>query len=148
MTTGVRNQQSKLYAAEDVIPDADEEAFTIEELQVWVDGIRETRWWYDRYRVIERVEVGRAESSRRSVGWYETAKAAGRIEMIPSHRNIPMATHELSHVVAECYHSSHAHDPWFAREYLNLTYFISGSAAYLRLQKSFDDKGVEYTPDL
>lgn len=142
----VKCQQYELYAAEQT---SSSEDFTLGQLQAWVDDLRETWWWTTFYSHIQRVEVGAAIRGGRggSVGWYEADKQAGRIEMASYHRNIPTVVHELAHVIAACYHDSQAHDPWFAREYLNLTYLIRGSEAYLELQRAFIDAKINFFPE-
>lgn len=144
MTMELQCQQDEVYASEVGIPLGTRFGSLIE-LQQWVDDLRETWWWETFYARIRRVEVGPAirKKGAGSVGWWEKEAMAGRIEMQPFHRNVRDVTHELAHVIAEALHESHAHDPWFCREYLNLTYLISGQV-WQNLARAFDEHGVDY----
>jgi hypothetical protein len=118
------------------------------ELQAWVDELRETWWWQRFYPQVVRVEVGPARNRRESVGWFEAKQGAGRIEMTPTARDVRSITHELAHVMTAALHGDgHGHDPVFAREYGNLTWFISGPQAWLNLQAAYVRHGVDYGQD-
>jgi len=138
-------QQDELYAAERLVSKG-RQFDTYEELQVFVDELRDTSWWQRDYDMVRRVEVGKADQrvTRGSVGWWEPAMAAGRIEMWTGHMNLQVIAHELSHVLAEAKWGSKSHDPLFARTYANLTYYLRGSEAWLELQRAFDSHGIDY----
>lgn len=142
----MRCQQDAVYTAEVDLPPG-RRFRTLQELQDWVDDLRGTWWWEMRYARVSRVEVGPTRKGAvSSVGWFEKDKWAGRIEMSRVHWNVRDVTHELAHVIASALHESQAHDPWFAREYINLVYLISGEEAWLRLAAAFREHGVNYTP--
>ena len=140
-----RCQQDEVYAAE--IGVSQGRFFTsIDEIQQYVDSLRDTRewnamgWW-----IVSRIEVGPVGRGRSgSVGWYEKDKSAGRIEMATCHWDQLTVLHEIAHVLAEAQHGSHAHDPCFARTYLVLVSSFMGASVYAELQAAFDRHGVNY----
>jgi putative metallohydrolase (TIGR04338 family) len=141
-TQGV-TQQYELYATEVGLDEGRD--LTYESAQEYVDAMRETEWWDRLYPSIMRVEVGRKrKNGRESVGWYEPAMGAGRIEMLPQHLNQLIIAHELSHVFAVARWNSQSHDPAFARVYLETVYHTMGSDAYLALKNAFDVGGIDY----
>lgn len=147
MPVELHRQQHLVYAAEVGLPSG-REFTSLKEIQQWVDDLRETWWWTSRYARVERVEVGPGrKNSQKSVGWFEKLKYAGRIEMQRCHWNVRDVTHELAHVISIAMHESKAHDPWFAREYINLTYLISGEQTWRQLATAFDRHGVQYSPE-
>lgn len=138
-----QTQQFKLYAAERAVNVG--RAFrSLEEIQAWVDALREQLWWRQRYPEVKRIEVGPAIAGGRcgSVGWFEPEMGAGRIEMAPQHWSELVVVHEMSHVFASV-HGSGAHDPIFARTFLNLTYFILGTETYQQLAAAFNDAEID-----
>lgn len=141
----MRCQQFQLYAAEDRVPRG--RVFsTVEEIQAWVDGLRDTWWWPVFYPQVLRVEVYRRDARKHeSVGWYEAPKRAGAIELLPCHWNEREVLHELAHVLAAARANSRAHDPAFARIYLELVYHAMGSEAYYRLWDAFTRDGIQHT---
>lgn len=50
-------------------------------------------------------------------------------------------------MLAEARYGSHAHDPWFARTYLELAYQVLGSEVYQDLYSAFEERGIEHTID-
>lgn len=138
-----RTQQYELYAAERGVP-VGRHFGSLAEIQAWVDALRETDWWFMRYPEVKRIEVGPAINGGRdgSVGWWEASKGAGRIEMSPVHWNELVVVHEISHVFAAV-KGSRAHDPIFARTFLNLTYLILGSETYQALHAAFTAAGID-----
>lgn len=142
-----RTQQFDIYAAE-VGLDRGRAFDSVDEVQAFVDDLRETWWWPRWYDRLARVEVGPARSRRKAVGWYDHEMGAGRIEVPPAMRTELTIVHELSHVVAEVYHGSKSHDPAFAREYARLTYLVRGSAAWLRLYDAYTGYGIEYDVEI
>jgi putative metallohydrolase (TIGR04338 family) len=140
-------QQDELYAAEETT-DHGRTFANLKEVQRWVDSLRDESWWEQRYWMVERVEVGTSRKWHESVGWFEkephSRSGAGRMEMAHTHRDELSMIHELAHVLANARHGSNSHDPFFARTYLELTYLIRGSDAYLELQNAFDLAGIDY----
>jgi putative metallohydrolase (TIGR04338 family) len=67
--------------------------------------------------------------------------------MEPAHRCELVLGHEVAHVLAAARYGSHAHDPWFACTYLELVWSMMGPDAYLALQRSFQDAGIEHHHD-
>lgn len=136
-------QQDTVYAAEAELKGVHEFAFEdIAEVQRFLDGLREQRWWPI---LIGRVEAYKRRGGGRSVGWYEPAKHAGGMELA----TLKMTTvlHELAHVLAEALHGSHAHDPWYCREMLQLVYRVLGSDAYVLLRSAYEQHGVIHDPE-
>ena len=145
-TTVKKCQQYELYAAEGAAPTG-RRFDSLEDIQVFVDQLRDTWWWRSLgYWIVERVEVGKARNGGRggSVGWYEKEMNAGRMEMAPVHWTELIVLHELSHVLAEALYDSKSHDPAFARTYLQLVFCVMGDEAYQALQSSFDRNGIVY----
>lgn len=137
------NQQARLYEAEGTVPHG-RPFRTLEEVQSFVDDLRERPWWPDS---IARVEVGPArESGNCSVGWWEPEKFAGRVEMLKCHMYELAVLHELAHVIAAAVHRSNAHCPHFARTYLELVYWVMGSDTYLKLWDRFESHGIVHDP--
>jgi hypothetical protein len=141
----VKTQQKALYAAQENVMRGRQ--FTrVDEIQTFVDELRDTYWWQYRYARILRVEVIFRPSGR-SLGSYEADKNAGLIELSPQGRCLRTVAHELAHVVAEALYDSKSHDPWFAREYGVLTYHLLGSNAWLTLQRGYEIHHVNYLQD-
>jgi hypothetical protein len=143
VTTATRCQQDTVYAAQNTTFRG-EPIGSIADVQRFVDDLREA-WWWEKWlgdRVI-RVEVGQARGFD-SVGWYDEDARSGRMEFGHVPLTIGLVLHELAHVLAKARRHSQAHDPWFARIYLELSYLVRGSAAYEELRKAFDTHGVDY----
>lgn len=136
-------QQDELYAAEATVSVGTGFA-NLKEIQVWVDDLRDSWWWQKWYWMVERVEVGTSRRQNKSVCWFDRDKNAGRMEMGHKHRDQLSAVHELAHVLAAARHNSQSHDPIFARTYLELTYLIRGSDAWLELQYAFNRAELDY----
>lgn len=139
-------QQDALYAAERSVSPGRQFA-TYEELQRFVDELRNTEWWVREYPMVRRVEVGEADQriTSGSVGSWYADRGAGRIEMMRNgHMNLQSVAHELAHVLAAAKWGSASHDPAFARTYVNLTYWLRGSEAWLELQTAFDRNKIDY----
>ena len=71
----------------------------------------------------------------------------GQLEMLPQHLTPLILMHELAHVCAAERFDSQAHDPWFARTYLELVYRGVSALKYRELQAAFDDHGVDFDVD-
>lgn len=139
-------QQQECYAAEAALRNG--RAFmSVEEVQTFVDSLREERWWtLQGYGLkVRRIEVGKSNSRKHSgVGWFEEDAKAGRIELSGTGLNMRVVLHEVAHVLASAQHGSKSHDPWWARTYLTLVSYVMGTESYLTLQTAFDAKGVDY----
>jgi putative metallohydrolase (TIGR04338 family) len=139
----MRCQQDQLYAAEAAAPFGRTFA-TEEELQSWVDGLRDNRYWQVLYPQVRRVDCfKRARAGKESVGWFERDRACGVIEMSPTHMNQRVVLHELAHVLAAARYGSTSHDPFFARVYLELV-AVFYPEGYLPLYESFAARGIEF----
>lgn len=117
--------------------------------QRWVDDLRDTPWWHLQgfSLYVLRIEVGPATRLAREfagVGWFEREKSAGRIELKRDALDERTILHEVAHVLASAVHDSKSHDPAWARTYLTLVSSVMGPDAYLALQRSFDQHGVDY----
>jgi putative metallohydrolase (TIGR04338 family) len=139
-----RTQQDEIYAAERNIPRGRTFRRSAD-AQEWLDGLRETWWWQKFFwQGPARTEVYWRSRGSASVGSWDVRNDAGVLEMLPAHRNQLFILHELSHVLAAALNGSKAHDPFFARTYLTLVYLVLGVDAYLELQQSFEEHGVDY----
>lgn len=139
-------QQDRVYAAERTVDPGN--YFTgIDAVQEFLDGLRDTWWWESWIPNVLKVEVdiGRPGKGAAGVGWYEADALAGRMEFSKS-ATLPerRVVHELSHVIASARKCSNAHDPWFSRIYLELTYLIRGEQAYTELKRAFDTHNIDY----
>lgn len=138
----MRYQQDRLYDAEEssgVYPGA-----PIDDPQAWVNAKRDTWWWARWYWSVGYVNVTVTRRDVDPTGTYDHADGCGYVTLPRDYVRTGVLVHELVHVVAGKLHGSHAHDPWFAREYLNLTYLILGSDAYDQLRAAYVDHGVEF----
>jgi putative metallohydrolase (TIGR04338 family) len=140
-------QQFELYAAERRVSTG-ERFPSVAAMQAFVDGLRNTWWWRQFYPNVARVEVYSRPSNRHeSVGAYDAAKRAGHIEMLPVHWTPLVVLHELAHVLAKARYGSRAHDPAFARVYLELVYLELGYATYVELERAFTAAGINFDHD-
>jgi putative metallohydrolase (TIGR04338 family) len=137
-------QQFELYAAEADVPRGWEFS-NADRLQGWLDGLRDEPFWCRFYPQVLRVEVGYVRGTR-SVGAWIPADNAGRIEMAPGHRNELVVLHEIAHVLAAARYGSESHDPWFARVYLELVFFVMGYDTFDALHRAFEAGGIEHDP--
>jgi putative metallohydrolase (TIGR04338 family) len=140
-------QQFELYASE-VTVSAGREFETEEDMQAWVDSLRDTPLWEREYPQVLRVEVGFLDGrASGSVGRWFPSENAGRIEMHPTHHCELDVCHELAHVLASARYGSHAHDPWFADVYLRIVYVAMGPEAYSALHAAFERAGIDHDHD-
>lgn len=142
-----RCQQFELYAAERQVPEGRRFA-SVEEIQRFVDGLRDTWWWRQWYPQVLRVEAYKRPSRmKESVGSYSAANRAGVIEMLEVHWNELVILHELSHVLASARYGSRSHDPYFARVYLETVALVMGPDVYRALYDAFEAGGIEHDAD-
>lgn len=139
----MRCQQYELYAAERRVP-LGRQFGGPEEIQAWVDRLRDTWWWQMWYPQVLRVEAYSRPGARDSVGSWHPEMNAGKIEMSRAHWNELVVLHELAHVLAAARYGSRSHDPWFARVYLELVALVMGSASYQALYHAFGDAGIAH----
>jgi putative metallohydrolase (TIGR04338 family) len=139
-------QQFELYAAEEPLSHLHGRALSSEELQSYVDGMREHPWWDRNFADVVRIEAYTRPPSWEggSVGSWHSEHAAGKIEMSKYHMVELYVCHEVAHCLAEARFGSKSHDPWFARTYLELVYTVMGSAAYASLKSAFEHGGVDH----
>lgn len=141
-------QQFQLYAAEAAVPRGRTFA-TEEELQAFVDGMRDTPYFERNFPQVIRIEAY-VRTDRRvtsSVGSWKPESNAGLIEMLPCHMHELIVLHECSHVLAQARYGSRSHDPWFARTYLELVFTHMGPEAYVALKDALDTGGVDHDTD-
>jgi hypothetical protein len=139
-------QQDRLYAAETWVDNGPVFA-DVDAVQVWLDALRDTRWWEQWCPNVLKVEVGigRPGKGVAGVGWFEKDKNVGRLEFARSAElNERQMVHELAHVLAQARKDSQSHDPWFARVYLEITYAIRGVLEYEQLRYGYIREGVDY----
>ena len=90
-------------------------------------------------------------TAKRSVGAFiaiaDDVGGYGQLEMLPQHLRPMVLLHELAHVCAKARYDSHAHDPWFARTYLDLVFHALGWDKWMALRHAFDDGGIDYVAD-
>lgn len=140
----MRCQQDELYRAEEEVLDRlmGPEFETEEQLQLYVDALRDLPHWERKHSKVLRIEAGFCPGPS-SVGGWDGEKQAGRIEMAPAHRREMFVCHEVAHVLAEARYGSRAHDPWFARTYLELVNAAMSTDTYLQLYHAFDRHGID-----
>jgi len=138
-----RTQQVRVYAAEDTLLDHGRVFGSIAEVQAYLDDLRD-RWWWDNPAVV-RVEVYPIKG-RKSMAAFHASRNAGLMELAKGGMNLHTVLHELAHITAQAKHGSEAHDPWWARELLVLTYFERGPEAYVELARAFDRHDVIHDP--
>lgn len=143
-------QQEQCYAAQSALLPGRSFA-SVGEAQRFVDALRDEPWWTGQgyhLRVL-RIEVGASRSRKfNGVGWFEEGVNAGRIELTKTGMTERTVLHEVAHVLACAIHGSKSHDPWWARTYLMLVYWVMGAEVYRTLQSAFDAQGVDYDADL
>ena len=145
-TEGKSCQQYEIYGAQAEAPEG--RTFTsVEEMQSYVDSLRDTVWWQRHYSNVLRIEVyDRPTGKKDSVGSWVPLNAAGVIEIgNPRERTV---LHEVAHVLAAARFGSKAHDPYFARIFLELVAHVMGSEAFVALHAAFDKHGIEHDPDI
>lgn len=138
-------QQFELYAAEGRVRTGARIARG--ELQEFVDQLRENPWWERNFPQVRRIETfvrGPRAAAKGSVGSWYPQQAAGLIEMAPVHLNELFIIHEVCHVLAAARYDSRAHDPWFARTYLEAVYSYMGPRAYAELLAAFTAADVDH----
>lgn len=142
-----RCQQFEMYAAEDrAIRGRDFE--TLDEIQRWMDDLRDTPWWAIRHGAVRSVEIGDAPR-RGLVGPGLVAPGMVYMELRPDQMYERIVLHELAHALCQVkYGESCAHGPRFARMYLELVSLIMGADAYVSLRDEFDKDGIEYDPGI
>lgn len=139
-------QQFELYAAEGTVDQG--QAIAPGALQAWVDDLRDLPYWQRTFPQVLRVEthVRRSDKDGSVGGWFEK-DGCGQIEMAPVHLTELYVLHEVSHVLAEARYGSHAHDPWFARTYLELVAARLGGRTYEELYRVFTERGIDHDHD-
>jgi len=135
-------QQDELYAAECAVPHG--RAIAPGALQSWVDALRDLPWWDRNFPQVLRIEAHvRKTSNQGSVGGWYPEDGCGVIEMAPCHLNEMIVCHEVCHVLAAAGYNSHAHDPWFARTYLELFCQVRPDL-YVPLYNAFTTGGIDF----
>jgi hypothetical protein len=143
--TGLCCQQYGLYGAEERVPRG--RAIRAEELQSFVDNLRETTFWERTHADVMYIETSvRKSDGQGSCGAWDRERGCGVIEMAPCHLCELFVVHEVSHVLAAQRYGSHAHDPWFADTYLRLLTSIAPDL-YLPLFESFTRAGIDFRHD-
>ena len=138
-------QQFELYAAEGTVGS---DKIAPADLQRWVDDLRDLDYWQRNFPQVLRVEchVRRSNKDGSVGGWYE-ADGCGVIEMAPIHLTEMYVLHELAHVLAAARYGSQAHDPWFARTYLELVSARLGPDVYVPLYDRFTACDIDHDTD-
>lgn len=135
-------QQYGLYAAEEGVPRG--APVLAADLQAYVDGIRENAYWQRNFPNVLRIEAtAKKTDGKGSVGGFDAEGQCGLIEMAPCHLCELFVLHEVSHCLAKARYGSHAHDPWFARTYLEM---VSANAPHLysSLYDAFVRDGIDF----
>lgn len=141
-----KTQQLDCYAAQEALPRG--QAFaSLEEVQRWVDDLRDTPWWHlQGYSLhVLRIEVQPYRSAK-FAGCAQWCKEdnCGVIALTPDGRTVRTVLHEVAHILADAAHDSTGHDPAWARVFLTLVSCVMGPDAYVTLRESFDAHGVSY----
>jgi putative metallohydrolase (TIGR04338 family) len=140
-------QQDQLYAAEAAWIRQGPTFATVDEVQQFLDDLRDA-WWWEKWlgTELQRIEVGKARKGAKfqGVGGYNREHASGRVEFSTWPIGKRVVIHEITHVIANCRRCSKAHDPWFARIFLELVYLIEGSESYDELRAAFERNGIDY----
>jgi putative metallohydrolase (TIGR04338 family) len=139
-------QQFELYAAEGGVPSG-RWFETLDEMQIYVDELRETAVWRRQYANVLRIDAYQRFSGDCSVGAWQEEMGGGVIEMLPCHMNELYVLHEVAHVLAGARYGSRSHDPWFARTYLEVVREGMGPDAYLALYRAFEAAGIDHDHD-
>lgn len=137
-------QQHEAYASEGTVPRGRE--LTLPDVRRIVDDLRESAWFRERFPNVAFIEVGGRDGRRDSVGGWFPEMGAGRIEMADGHLCELVVCHEIAHVLAAARYGSNAHDPCWARVYLETVFQVMGSAAYLALFEAFERDGIDHEP--
>jgi putative metallohydrolase (TIGR04338 family) len=140
-------QQDEVYAAEnDVTPGR--RILSQEALQQFVDDLRDTDYWQRNFPDVRSILAicDPRRKARGSLGRWN-GDGDGEILMSPVHMYERIVLHEVTHVIACARYGSHAHDPWFARTYLELVYAIMGGDVYAELKAAFITGGVDHDTD-
>lgn len=134
-------QQDELYSAERSITQGFE-FHSVDEVQEYVDQMRDTPWWERNFSQVRRVEVIRWQKGKADGGGY----AGDGIGVVPWHPawHELIVVHEVTHALASARFQSHAHDPWFARVYLEAVWTYMGPDAYVALRRAFGKHGVDH----
>lgn len=141
-----RCQQFELYASEIGVPRGPR-FDSAQEAEAWISEVRETRWFQDNFPNVRFFEFHARDRRRReSVGAFVPLDHTVLCELLPEHLNALDACHEAAHGLAEARYDSHAHDPWFARIYLELVYLMLGSSTYDTLREAFVRGGIDHDP--
>lgn len=128
----MKTQQEEVYAAERTLLERGTQFDSIKAVQAYLDDIRDRLWWD--YPDVVRVEVYGANKSQAG---YDRKTNAGLIELHPKQMDQHTVLHELAHVLAQARDGSQAHDPWWVRTLLILTYWERGSDAFVELREAF-----------
>jgi putative metallohydrolase (TIGR04338 family) len=137
-------QQSEVYAAESTCSTGRLYP-RVEDAQAFIDDLLQQDWWGELFPEVTFVEVTvKVRSDTASVGAWFAETGGGHMDMLPVHLNQLILCHELAHVCAEAKFNSHAHDPWFARCYLELVYRSMGYEAWRELCFRFKELGVDH----
>lgn len=137
-------QQDELYASErEAIQGPSFES--VEQVQQWVDDLRESDWWERNFPEIRRINVHKwAKGTMDAAGLDRNGNAV--VPWWPGWGGLLML-HEVCHCLAEDRFGSVSHDPWFCRMYAEAVYTFLGSEAYLSLTEAFKRHGVDYDTD-
>lgn len=138
-----RTQQNEVYAAQEVLPPG--RTFTaLDEIQTYVDELRESYWWP---AWVLRIEVQPISQRFRGLAHWHTNEGAGVIGISKDGMNLRTVVHEVAHVLADARGSS-GHDPLYCRQFLELVYHCMGSDQFIKLRDSFEQRGVVHDQEV
>lgn len=138
-----RCQQEEVYAAERTIHSGPRFA-SVDEVQRFVDDLRNTWWWVKWVPNVRWVEVSFERRSDHSEATYSADARVGYVSLGSRTPTYRVVVHELAHILACARYGSQSHDPWFARVYYELTYLVRGCEAAQELAIAFDELKVDY----
>ena len=138
-------QQDELYAAEHEVPWTGDSFESIEQVQEWVDRLRESAWWERNFPNVRKVYVEKHVKGRMDGAGLDDV-GHGVVPWWPGWGEMLML-HEVCHVLTDKRFGNAAHSPWFCRMYLEMVSTYLGPEVYLELQKAMDRHGVDHDTD-
>jgi putative metallohydrolase (TIGR04338 family) len=132
-----------VYAAQEALPPG-RTFTTLDEIQAYVDELRENYWWPEWVLRIEVHSIGR---QWRGLARWDADAGAGVIGISKDGMSLRTVVHEVAHVLADA-RGSTSHDPRYCRQFLELVYHCMGSEQFIKLRDSFEQHGVVHDEEV
>lgn len=156
MTEQGEEQQRRVYRAQANVRAVRllREFESYDRAQHWLDQMVQQWWWEERWPLVKRIELHKAEAGDLTgvVGVHAGARLerehhGGVITARRSALTPLVLLHESAHIAADSLlpTGSAYHGPRWARTFLELVYLRFDSQAYLELQQLFQHYGVDVT---